>query len=201
MVVGLEAVRLGVLADTHMPHRLPGLPSGVVEVFADAAVDLILHAGDVDDPRFLEPLSYLAPVIAVQGNFHPQDFSLSHAGLPSHANLILCGRRLVLIHGHRPGLIGFWRRVIAFAALRLGLLARERINHHIARWLGRRFPWADVIVFGHTHQPFQAQINDTFFFNPGAVWQEDNLVPSVGLLTLGCERLETQIVPLTLEKG
>lgn len=179
-----------------MPHRLPQLPRSVVEVFADAAVDLILHAGDVDDPRFLEPLSHVAPVIAVRGNIHPQDFSRGGAELPYHVELCLCGRRLLVTHGHRRGLVGFGSKVVAFAALRIGLLTKKRINWHIARRLHRRFPWADVVVFGHTHQPFQAWIDGTFFFNPGAVLRADELMPSLGFLTLGHTALEATIVSL-----
>lgn len=200
MANGTEALRIGVLSDTHMPHRLPQLPPSVVEVFTTAAVDFILHAGDVDDPRFLEPLSHVAPVIAVRGNAHPQDLSRGGAELPYHVELAFCGRRLIMTHGHRRGVIGFWGKIAAVAALRIGLLTRERINWHIARWLCRRFPQADVVVFGHTHRPFQTWIGDTFFFNPGAVLRDDNRAPSVGILTLGCEALEAEIVSLPPER-
>ena len=193
----VEAMRIGVLADTHVPHRLPQLPSAVVEVFADAAIDLILHAGDVDDMRCLEPLGRVAPIIAVRGNVHLQDFSRAGAELPSQVTLNWCGRRLVVIHGHRPGPIGFLGKVVAVMALKIDVLTRERINWHITRRLQRRFPWADVVVFGHTHEAFETWIGDTFFFNPGAVLPEEDQVPSVGILTLGCNTLEAEIVPLS----
>jgi putative phosphoesterase len=195
----VKTLHIGVLSDTHLPHRLLQLPSWVVELFADATVDLILHAGDVDDPRSLEPLGRVAPVIAVQGNAHLIDFSRGGAELPEHVELALCGRRLVVIHGHRPGPVGFLGRVIDFVAHRLGLLSRERINQRTAQQLGHRFPWADIVVFGHTHKPFQAWIDGIFFFNPGAVSKDNDELPSVGLLTLGCEVLEAQIMPRPLE--
>jgi putative phosphoesterase len=191
-------VRIGVLSDTHIPHRLPQLPPTVVETFADAAVDLILHAGDVDDPRCLEPLGRVAPVIAVRGNVHLQDFSRGGAELPSHVALTCCGRCLVVVHGHRPGLVGFLGRTVAVAALKADVLTRERINGHIARRLRRRFTWADVVVFGHTHEAFETWLGGTFFLNPGAVVPEKDLVPSVAILTLGCETLESRIVSLSL---
>lgn len=195
----IETMRIGVLADTHIPHRLPRLPPSVIEVFTNAGVGLIIHAGDVDDPRFLEPLSRVAPVIAVQGNVHPQDFSRGGARLPSHVELALYGRRLIVTHGHQRGVIGFCGKVAAVAALQVGLLTRGRINRYIARRLHRRFPWADVIVFGHTHKPFQKWVKGTFFFNPGTVLPYDYQGPSVGILTLGCETLEAEIVPLPEE--
>lgn len=189
-------MRIGVLSDTHLPRRLPQLPACVVETFASAAVDLILHAGDVDDPRALKPLSQVAPVIAVRGNVHFLDLSRGGSGLPHHVELMLCGRRIILTHGHRYGVIGFWGYVAVIVAYQLGLLTRERINQGIARRLHRRFPWADIVVFGHTHQPFQTWIDHTFFFNAGAVSQDEGDMPSVGILTLGHDLLETELVPL-----
>ena len=194
-------MHIGVLSDTHLPHRLRHLPPSVVEVFATAALDLILHAGDVNDLRSLEPLSHLAPVIAVQGNAHLQDLSRGGAELPYHVELVLCGRRLILTHGHWRGMIGFWGNIAVAAAYQLGLLSRERINRCIVQRLRRRFPRADVVVFGHTHEPFQAWIDGTFFFNPGSVLQDADEAPTVGLLTLRCDALEAEIVPLPLERG
>lgn len=189
-------IRLGVLSDTHLPHRLPQLPASVVEVFTSAAVDLILHAGDVDDPRALKPLGQVAPVIAVRGNVHFRDLSWGGAELPYHVELALCGRRLIVTHGHRQGVIGFWDNVAVALTHRLGLLTRERINRSIAQRLRRYFPRADVVVFGHTHESFQMWIDRTFFFNPGAVSQDEGDMPSVGILTLGHDLLEAEIVPL-----
>ena len=194
-----ETARIGVLSDTHLPHRLQHLPDSVVEVFATAAVDLILHAGDVNDLRCLEPLSHVAPIIAVQGNAHLQDLSRGGAELPYHVELALCGRRLILTHGHWRGVIGFWGNIAVAAAYQLGLLSRERVNRRIAQRLCRRFPRADVVVFGHSHEPFQAWLGGTFVFNPGAVVRDDEGTPSVGLLTLGCDALKAEIVPLPVE--
>jgi len=189
-------MRIGVLSDTHLPHRLPQLPASVVEAFTHAAVDLILHAGDVDDPGALKPLSQVAPVIAVQGNFHLWDLSRGGASLPHHVELTLCGRRMIVTHGLGRGMRGFLGHVAPAVACQLGLLTRERINRRIARRLHRRFPWADVVIFGHTHQPFQTWIDGTFFFNPGAVAQDEGRMPSVSILTLGRDVLEAELVPL-----
>jgi len=187
---------IGVLSDTHLPHRLAQLPASVVEVFAGAGVDLILHAGDVDDPGALEPLSRLAPVVAVRGNVHLQDFSRGGGELPAHVELVICGRRLILTHGYRSGVIGFLGKIVVVGALRLGFSVRRRLNRRIARRLHRRFSWADVVVFGHSHEPFETWLGHTFFFNPGAVAQDEGDLPSVGILTLGSDRLEAKVVLL-----
>ena len=52
---------LGILSDTHIPHRLPALPPAIAEIFRNRAVSLILHAGDVDEPGVLDTLSTVAP--------------------------------------------------------------------------------------------------------------------------------------------
>jgi hypothetical protein len=154
----------------------------------------------VDAPRCLEPLGHIAPVVAVRGNVHPQDFSRGGAELPLHVELMVNGQRLILTHGHRRGALAFGGKTIAVLALRLGLIDRERINRRIARRLHRRFPRADVIVFGHSHQAFRDRLGETFFFNPGAALQDGHLKPSVGLLTLGRGLLEAEIVPLPAER-
>ena len=191
-----ETVRIGVLSDTHLPHRLQHLPDSVVEVFATAATDLILHAGDVNDLRCLEPLSHVAPIIAVQGNAHLQDLSRGGAELPYHVELVLCGRRLILTHGHWRGVIGLWGNIAVAGAYQLGLLSRERINRCIAQRLCRRFPRADVVVFGHSHEPFQAWLGGTFVFNPGAVCPTLRRATSVGRLYLGPDTIEAEVIPL-----
>ena len=54
-------VRIGIISDTH-----GWLSPSVGSVFRD--VDVIIHAGDMDDPEVLADLRKLAPVIAVRGN-------------------------------------------------------------------------------------------------------------------------------------
>lgn len=58
---GSDAVRIGVVSDTHgllRPEVLPLLEG----------CDLILHAGDVGDPGILTSLERIAPTRAVRGN-------------------------------------------------------------------------------------------------------------------------------------
>ena len=63
-----DIVRVGILADTHIPHQVKRIPANVLGVFSN--VDLILHAGDLDQVSALDDLKSLAPVIAVRGNLH-----------------------------------------------------------------------------------------------------------------------------------
>ena len=62
--------RLGIVSDTH-GETLPD----VVDVLRSAAVDLILHAGDIGAETVLFALEEIAPVVAVAGN---GDESLYH---------------------------------------------------------------------------------------------------------------------------
>jgi len=60
--------RIGVIADTHgllRPEAVKALKS----------VDLIIHAGDIGEPRILQKLERLAPVYAVRGNIDRGDWA------------------------------------------------------------------------------------------------------------------------------
>jgi len=89
--------------------------------------------------------------------------------------------------------------------------------------LKRRFPWADVIVYGHTHRARADLLDGTLVFNPGAVYmvdaaearrrlgrgpgwfewtwlqvirhRRDDVVPSYGLLEIGDE-VRARVLPL-----
>ena len=59
-------MRIGLLADTHIPRDVKMLPPHV-KVALDG-VDLILHAGDIYLLTVLDELEAIAPVIAARGN-------------------------------------------------------------------------------------------------------------------------------------
>ena len=125
-----------VLADTHIPRRAKGLPEGLLPYLEEA--DLILHAGDLLDPKLLDELALYAPVRAVKGNVDPPEVDL-----PETLEFDFGGARVAMIHdsGRREG-----RR----------------------RRLARRFPEARVIVFGHSHIPFLEDEDGLFLLNPGS---------------------------------
>jgi uncharacterized protein len=151
--------RVGVLADTHCPEFVDRLPDGLSDALA--GVDLILHAGDVTAGSTLEALSAIAPVHAVRG-----DHDLALTELPASRELVIEGKRVVIVHGHR----GRWIEEpnTLLWTLSLGYFTP---NRGLPRSLRRRFPDADVIVYGHTHRPRQDMIGGALVFNPGAVHQ------------------------------
>ena len=138
------------------------LPAQVFNVFAE--VDRILHAGDVGGPDVLVELEALAPVTAVFGN--TDGFEL-RARCPQVAKLELDGFIVVVTHGDQFG------------------MPTPRILHHA-------FPDAEIIVFGHTHEPLLQLVDLTVtVVNPGSV----GAPPRDGGATVGILELEPGIPP------
>jgi len=188
----MTTLRIGVLADTHIPYILPQIPEQVFAIFDQ--VDLILHAGDLDEEEVLTELSHIAPTLAVRGNLHLRHGTLSSPHLPKAIHLNLYGQRLVLIHGRPRLVLGFLDKVRSYLFRR----TNENLNRDLIAGYQRTFPTADVVVFGHSHRACVQRVGHTLFFNPGAVCRtrrEPN--PSVGLLTIGTTGIEADIIPLT----
>jgi uncharacterized protein len=141
-------VRVVVLADTHMrttpgEGRRAGRPIPDAVWKALAGADAILHAGDLLDAGVLRLLRQHAPVHAVLGN---NDLSLAGT-LPSTLVVDLAGVRIGMLHD---------------SGATAGRAVRMR----------RRFPDADVVVFGHSHAPVNEQgLDGQLLFNPGSPTQ------------------------------
>ena len=151
--------RVGVIADTHCPEFIERLPDGIFTAFE--GVDIILHAGDVNARSTLEALAQIAPVEAVRG-----DHDRTLDDLPAVRELTVEGKRIVLVHGHRARWIEephtlLWTLSLGFFRPHAGL----------PRALRRRFPDADVIVYGHTHRTEASTVDGALIFNPGGVHQ------------------------------
>lgn len=151
--------RVGVVADTHCPEFIPQLPARLP--VALGGVQLILHAGDVDGPSTLEELARIAPVEAVRG-----DHDRGLESLPPFREVTLEGKRIVIVHGNRSR--WFEEPQTLLWTLSLGYFHPHR---GLPRSLRRRFPKADVIVFGHTHRSHMRSIDGVLLFNPGGVHQ------------------------------
>jgi uncharacterized protein len=117
--------RLLVLADTHLPKRAKRLPDPVLEALR--RTDGVVHAGDWVDEATLDLLLGASPrVIGVAGN---NDGPALHRRLPEVACADLEGVRLAVVHETGPS------------------TGRERR-------MDERFPDTDVLVFGHSHIPW-----------------------------------------------
>ena len=174
---------IGVIADTHVPQRLPRLPEGIAAAFR--GVDLILHAGDINSASVLFELEEIAPVQAVAGNA-----DLFRSGLPLTRVLEIEGRRIGLTHGH-----GGWARYLVGKA-------RDVLGVHEDYYLNvvwKSFGPVDAIVFGHTHHAYRSIRSGVLMFNPGPVAPSyyNSGGPQVGLLHVSHEAIETEIVRLS----
>jgi uncharacterized protein len=150
--------RVGVIADTHSPEFLDRLPDTVFKALAGS--ELILHAGDINSEETLATLRRIAPVEAVRGD---HDGSLA---LPESRELVVEGKRIVVVHGQRSRWLEEPNTVLW--TLSLGYF---RPHRGLPRALRRRFPRADAIVYGHTHRARAETIAGVLLFNPGGVHQ------------------------------
>lgn len=187
-----DVIRVGVVADTHIPHKVKTMPEGVLRVFRN--VDMIWHAGDLDEMCALDDLKLLAPIVlAVRGNVHVRFRTWSSPHLPKTIHLWIKGHHIVLNHG-----IPYLGRAMGYKALgALGVRA-PTLNQHLIRDQHQAFPDADLVVFGHSHCAVVERLGKTLFVNPGApVRGHPKDLPSVALLTIDHERIVAEIVSLT----
>jgi putative phosphoesterase len=118
-------IRLLLISDTHIPTRARTLPQPVWAAVEDA--DVVIHAGDWVDVQTLDELSARARcLVAVYGN---NDGPPLRRRLPEVAREELGGLRLAVVHETGP--------------------AKGREQRCAAA-----FPDADVLVFGHSHIPW-----------------------------------------------
>lgn len=157
-----------VVSDTHAPSRWRGLPPELLPALELA--DAVLHAGDVCVPHVLDELAGYAPVHAVAGNNDGPDVAAWGAAGTWEAEW--GGVRLAMIHD---------------AGARQGRAARLR----------RRFPDADLVVFGHSHLPLDDREGEVHLFNPGSLTDpRRHPWPSYGILELHAGAIASSIVPL-----
>lgn len=166
----MVGVRVIVLADTHAPRRWKTCPPRVAQHLETA--DVILHAGDVCTAAVLDELQEFAPVHAVLGNNDGPD--VAAWGAPETLELTLDGLRIGMIHDSGPA---------------DGRPARMR----------RRFPSADLVVFGHSHIPMDVTASGIRIFNPGSPTDRRRQPRgTLGVLVIDDGRLtEAQLIAVT----
>jgi len=163
-------VRVVVLSDTHAPRRWRSCPPAVAARLRGA--DLILHAGDVCTAAVLDELAAYAPVLAVAGNNDGPD--VTAWGAPDVLETEIAGLPVAMIHDSGP---------------RQGRLPRLRA----------RFPAARLIVFGHSHIPWNEPGDGVVAFNPGSPTDRRSQPQgTIGVLRIEDGRLlQASIVPVT----
>ncbi len=181
-------LKVGVVADTHIPDRARSLHPQLIPALKSARVDLILHAGDISTPAVLEELNTVAPVKAVRGN---RDWSF-RPPLPLMIRLELAGVPVVLMHGHG----GFWHYLKDKGKFAIQGYRFERYQ----KMMVELAPDARVIVFGHTHRIENITLGDRVIFNPGTAnsGYRVEFPSSIGLLNFYAGgKVEGEIIKLT----
>ena len=130
-------------------------------------VEHILHAGDIGYASIILELGKIAPVTAVLGN--------NDAGLNFNETEVvtLAGRKFLVHH----------------------IVSVSRPSEIVGRCIEEEKP--DVVVFGHTHQPYSGTVGATLFFNPGYAGKPRfNLERSVAVLHCEGDKLRPEFKTL-----
>jgi putative phosphoesterase len=132
-----------------------------------AGVDHILHAGDIGRPWLILQLESIAPVTAVLGN---NDSGLSF----KETEIVELAARKFLVHH---------------------IVNVRDPSETVRRRIARDRP--DVVVFGHSHKPFNKVINGVLYFNPGYAGQPRfNQPRSVAILHCNEKEIRPEFIDL-----
>ena len=158
-------MNLWVISDTHIPERTRRLPEEFLEKIKDE--DIIFHCGDFVCLEVLKELEKKALVYAVSGN-------MDHLELKS-----LLPKK----------------RVEQISEIKIGVIHGFGSPFGLAQRVYREFDEKpEVILFGHSHSPFQRKIENTLLFNPGSLsgnlfsWKK-----SYGVLHIDQDRIWSEV--------
>lgn len=168
---------IGLLSDTHIPHRTTEFPEDVINDFKEREVDYVFHLGDFNSldayKRLIDEFGN-EKVIAVRGNM---DFDQElKSKLPERLEFEILGHKVLMIHG-----MGGPNMIIRRLIKKLDLLNSDY----------------DLVIFGHTHRPENEAQHGILFFNPGTTTPIDNkftVVSSYGFLKISREHIEPEII-------
>jgi putative phosphoesterase len=136
---GDSGVRVVLMSDTHVPLRARDLPAELWDQVDHA--DLVVHAGDWVDATLLDRLEERsAALLACWGN---NDGPELRARLPEVAHAVVEGVRLGVVH--ETG-------------------ARQRREERMRA----AYPDIDLLVFGHSHIPWDTTMSGLRLLNPGS---------------------------------
>jgi hypothetical protein len=152
--------RFAVLADTHVSDRVPALTPQLIDAIRGAAPEAIFLAGDLSKPEVMTTLAQVAPVYAVQGN---QDW-LRGNHLPKELWFEVNNVHILLTHGH----VNMALYMLNY--LRLLLTGQKMSLRSIEQRLAKRYPRANLVIYGHTHFQVYHQLGQQWFLNPGAAY-------------------------------
>lgn len=129
-------MKILIVSDTHGYH---GMFDKALST--ENPVDMLLHTGDVEGGDDYMAAMADCDVYMVRGN---NDF---FSDLPAERELLLCGRRLFMCHGHNYGV-----------SLGADNIYREGKSRG-----------ADIVLYGHTHYPHCEERDGIWLINPGSL--------------------------------
>lgn len=162
----MSRIRIGLIADTHIPEAGATLWPQVFDAFRD--VDVILHGGDVHDLGVVDQLAALAPIYVARGNGDDGD-----GGRP--------------VQPEHPQVKHVWS--VELGGLRIGLTHTMPIPeippfHTVERSLERLFGGErlDVLIYGDTHVEDIETYAGVLCVNPGSPTLPHNHLPQLGTI-------------------
>ncbi|SRR6266496_525769 len=105
-----------------------------------SGVELIIHAGDLSVLSVISELETIAPVVAVQGNVEHEEVIMK---LPIKREIVVGQCKIGIVH------------ILGDSA-------------YYARTARQEFPDARIVVFGHSHNPYNQEHDGQLLFNPGS---------------------------------
>jgi uncharacterized protein len=162
-------MRIGVISDTHIPFFSPGLPLEVTKALS--CCDVIVHAGDIVDVGTIEKLQEITATKAVHGNMDSEELKKV---LPESIIFEAGGKKIGVVHGRGSG-------------------------KNVLNWVRDFFKLKlDIVIFGHSHMPFNEMIGSTLFFNPGSA--TDTILSgkrTYGIISIEGGEVAAEIVEVT----
>jgi len=149
------------------------VPKQVLDAFQK--VDFIIHAGDFCSVRDLEVFTKIKDVKAVYGN-------MDDPGIRK----ILPRRQIIECDSYKVGIYhgeGSSKRL-------LDVVQKEFENEDV-----------DVVVFGHSHHPYNELLHGVLYFNPGS--PNDNMFApycSYGILEIEGDHLSGKIIKVSNDR-
>ena len=159
-------MKIIVLSDTHIPVCADKLPQKVYDYIKKS--DLVLHAGDINEKFFLDELALLKDVKAVCGNMDSCELQKC---LPRKLVFIAQGKKIGITHG-----CGCKSDVLK----NVKAAFKEKL---------------DIVVFGHSHNTTNEEIDGTIYFNPGSATDMVTCKKcSFGVIDIDNSKINTEIV-------
>lgn len=135
-------IRIAVISDTHIPNQARALPPQSLECFKKA--DMVIHAGDLVELSVLKELEKVCPkVVAVWGNMDPCEVKEK---LPEKKIIEVGKYKIGITHGY-----GHPNKIIE--------IVQDKFKNDDI----------DIVIFGHSHTPFNEKKDGVLYFNPGSL--------------------------------